>query len=61
MTDRLKVPKTMQPVFDRVASLIDAFCNQHLNEEYSQVSRELAAALVRKYGENRYPGVTGRE
>jgi len=48
MTDKLKVPKAMQPVFDTVASIIDEFCREHLNEEYCQVSRELAAALCRK-------------
>jgi hypothetical protein len=48
MSDPLKVPKAMQPVFDAVSSVIDDFCRQHLNEEYSQVSRELTAALCRK-------------
>ena len=48
MTDKLKVPKSMQPVFDMVADIIDRFCLQHLNGEYSLVSRELAAALCRK-------------
>lgn len=48
MTDKLKVPQAMQPVFDTIAGLIDDFCREHLNEEYSQVSRELAAALCRK-------------
>jgi hypothetical protein len=48
MSDPLKVPKAMQPVFDAVSSIIDRFCREHLNEEYAQVSRELAAALCRK-------------
>jgi hypothetical protein len=48
LTDKLKVPKVMQPTFDTVAGIIDEFCRQHLNEEYSLVSRELAAALCRK-------------
>ena len=48
MTDKLKVPKTMQPVFDAVSGLIDQFCQNHLNEEYYLVSQELAAALCRK-------------
>ena len=46
--DKLKVPKTMQPLFDTVSGLIDQFCRTHLNEEYSLVSRGLAAALCRK-------------
>lgn len=48
MSDKLKVPKAVQPVFDTVAGIIDEFCLKHLNEEYSLVSRELAAALCRK-------------
>ena len=48
MTDKLNVPKIMQPTFDAVAGIIDAFCQEHLNGEYSRVSRELAAALCRK-------------
>lgn len=48
MSDKLKVPKAMQPVFDVISGIIDHFCRTHLNEEYSQVSRELAAALCRK-------------
>jgi Domain of unknown function (DUF6398) len=48
MGDNQKVPKAMQPVFDAVAAIIDDFCHKHLNEEYAQVSRKLAAALCRK-------------
>lgn len=48
MSDKLKVPKAMQPVFDAVSGIIDQFCRTHLNGEYSQISRELAAALCRK-------------
>ena len=48
MVDKLKVPKTMQPVFDTIAGIIDEFCRKHLNEEYSLVSQELVAALCRK-------------
>jgi hypothetical protein len=48
MSDKLKVPKAMQPVFDAVSAIIDQFCRTNLNVEYSQVSRELAAALCRK-------------
>jgi hypothetical protein len=38
----------MQMFFDTVSGLIDRFCRTHLNEEYSLVSQELAAALCRK-------------
>lgn len=42
------VPKAMQPVYDAIVALLDLFCAQNLNEEYAQLSRELAAALARK-------------
>jgi len=45
---KLKVPKAMQLVFDIIAGIVDDFCQKHLDEEYSQISRELAAALCRK-------------
>ena len=48
MTDKFKVPQSMKPLFDTVSGLIDQFCRTHLNEEYSMVSQELAAALCRK-------------
>lgn len=48
MTEKLKVPKSMQPIFDAVSALIGQFCHAHLNDEYSMVCRELAAALSRK-------------
>ena len=35
MSDPLKVPRSMQLIFDAVSRLIDDFCRNHLNEEYS--------------------------
>jgi hypothetical protein len=46
--DRETVPKQMRAYFDALAEVIDRFCQQHLNEEYAQVCRRLAAALCRK-------------
>ncbi len=43
-----KVPKQMQAKFEEITNLTDAFCSQHLNAEYAQISRQLAAALCRK-------------
>ncbi len=48
MSDPMKVPKAMQPLFDVVSRLIDDFCRDQLNEEYSLLARELAAVLCRK-------------
>jgi hypothetical protein len=42
------VPKQMQPIYDQIIAITDAFCHQHLNDEYAQMCRELAAALGRK-------------
>ncbi|QLE41825.1 hypothetical protein FD723_16310 [Nostoc sp. C052] len=43
-----KVPKQMQGKFEEITHLTDAFCSQHLNAEYAEMSRQLAAALCRK-------------
>src|ERR1051325_3002598 len=42
------VPKQMQPVYDQIVAITDAFCHQHLNDEYAQMCRKLAATLSRK-------------
>jgi tetratricopeptide (TPR) repeat protein len=46
--DRETVPKQMRAHFDALAEIIDRVCLEHLNEEYAQVCRRLAAALCRK-------------
>src|SRR5712692_708256 len=42
------VPSTVRPVYDAIVALLDPFCAQNLNDDYAQLSRELAAALARK-------------
>ena len=42
------VPKAMQATYDAVVALTDAFCRDHLNEEYRDLARAMAAALCRK-------------
>jgi hypothetical protein len=42
------VPKAMQPVFEDIAGRIEAVCKSHLNQEYAQLGRAMAAALARK-------------
>jgi len=42
------VPVTMKPRYDEIVTLTEAFCSEHLNAEYAQVCRQLAAALSRK-------------
>ena len=42
------VPKALQATFASVVERTDAFCLEHLNDEYAQLCREMAAALCRK-------------
>jgi hypothetical protein len=43
-----KVPKKMQVVYETITALTNEFCEEHLNEEYAQLARQLTAALCRK-------------
>jgi len=43
-----KAPKAMQAKFDEIVALTDAFCKEHLDEEYAQLARQATAALCRK-------------
>jgi hypothetical protein len=45
----LNVPKPMQTVYDEITAIIDAFCKDHLNEEYAEMARMLTAKLARKH------------
>jgi len=42
------VPAAMEPVYAGIVALTNSFCQQYLNDEYSVLIRELAAALARK-------------
>ena len=42
------VPKAMQATYDAVTALTDAFCRDHLTDEYRDLARAMAAALCRK-------------
>ncbi len=42
------VPQKLRPVYDEIVGLTDAFCRNHLNDEYAGVCRALAAKLGRK-------------
>lgn len=44
----LSVPKEMQARFNEITHLTNTFSQQHLNEEYAQLCRELTATLCRK-------------
>jgi len=42
------VPAAMKARYDEIVALIDAFCDEHLNVEYAQICRQMAATLARK-------------
>ncbi len=42
------VPEAMKSRYDEIVVLMDAFCEEHLNAEYAQVCRQMAATLARK-------------
>jgi Domain of unknown function (DUF6398) len=42
------VPKAMLPTYEAMVALTDAFCVEHLNVEYRDLARRMAAALCRK-------------
>lgn len=44
----LRVPKQMKPKYEAIVELTDAVCNTHLDQEYAEYARYLAAALARK-------------
>jgi hypothetical protein len=42
------VPAAASPAYDAIVALTDAFCREHLTEEYGALCRKLGAALARK-------------
>jgi hypothetical protein len=52
-----KVPKAMEPRFEEITQLIDAFADAYLNEEWNTLCRQLTATLCRKRPS---PVVTGK-
>lgn len=42
------VPSSVEPFYSAIVNLTDAVCNEHLNSEYAELARRLAATLARK-------------
>ena len=42
------IPKLMAPVYERVVGFTDDICKRHLNSEYRDLARAMAAALCQK-------------
>src|ERR687884_2234968 len=47
-TGSQSVPKSMQATYEATTSLTDAFCREHLNEDYRVLARRMTASLCRK-------------
>ena len=47
-TGSQSVPKSMRATYEAITSLTDAFCREHLNEDYAELARRMTAALCRK-------------
>jgi hypothetical protein len=41
-------PKSMQAAYEAITTLTDAFCREHLNEDYRVLAQQMTAALCRK-------------
>ena len=46
--DRDSVPARMRPYYDDLVRRTDAVCREHLDDDYAQLCRRMAAALCRK-------------
>ena len=46
--EKPSVPKAMQGRYQDLVAITDAFCRDHLNEEYADLARKAIAALCRK-------------
>lgn len=43
-----RVPAALRPAYDRIVALTNPFCAEHLDADYAELAREMAAALSRK-------------
>lgn len=42
------IAEDVRPVFEEIAGLVEAYCREHLNEEYAELCRRLTEKLARK-------------
>lgn len=42
------VPSSVEPFYSAIVNLTDSVCKEHLNSEYAELARRLAATLARK-------------
>ena len=48
MPKRKSTAPSKDPIIEEIARLVDAFCNEHLNDEYADLCRKLTEKLARK-------------
>ncbi|MBO9368697.1 MAG: hypothetical protein J7555_08120 [Chloroflexi bacterium] len=48
MPEKQHIPDSVEPFYSAIVNLTDAFCSQHLNSEYAELARRVAAKLARK-------------
>jgi hypothetical protein len=48
MSKSIKIPETMQQLFDEISNLTNSYCNASLNQEYADLCKTAIAALCRK-------------
>ena len=48
MSESERVSAALQVKYDEIVALTDTFCQRHLNEEYRELCRRMAATLCRK-------------
>lgn len=48
MMSEERIPKNMRDTYDAIVALTDRMCAEHLNQEYADLSRKVAAMLARK-------------
>ena len=46
--DALKVPQSMQSLYDEITTITDTFCREDLNGDYAELARKMTATLARK-------------
>ena len=56
--DGSRVPRIMREKYEAITEITDEFCQKHLNEDYADLSRKMAAALCE---EEPSPLESGRE
>ena len=46
--DKYSVPRKTRERYEAITGITDKFCHEHLNEEYAELARKMAAALSRE-------------